>query len=67
MDGNRGNEPDEAATPFGQMPGMNGSTVGPSFRDGPRRKPDTHLMRSLLLGLVPVVIIVAVLLLTGRF
>ena len=66
MDDKRAVEPHEAATPFGQMPGMNGNVVGPSFRDGPRQKPDAHPVRSLLMGLVPVVVIVAVLLLTGR-
>jgi len=59
-------EPGEAATPSGQMPGMNASGVGPSFRDGPRRTPETHPVRSLLVGLLPVVILGVVLLLTGR-
>ena len=66
MGARRGDGPDEEATPLGQLPEINGSPVGPSFREGPRRTPDTHPVRSLLIGLVPVVLIVAFLLITGR-
>lgn len=62
----RRDDPGEAATPVGEMPGMNGSTIGPGFRAGPRRTPDMHPVRSLLVGLVPVVVLVVVLLWTGR-
>jgi len=62
----RSDEPDEAATPSGQLPGINGSPFGPSFRAGPRVSPDLHPVRSLVLGLIPVVIVLVVVFLTTR-
>ncbi len=40
---------------FGERPGVNQNPLSPSFRDGPRTTPAST--RSLLLGLVPVVVI----------
>ena len=66
MGAERRDEPHEAETPLVQMPGINGNPVGPSFREGQRRAPDTHPVRSLLIGLVPVVLLVGFLFLTGQ-
>jgi hypothetical protein len=57
---------DEAATPFGQMPNINGNLVSPNFREGPRREPDAHPLRRFVLGLVPLVVVVLVLLLVAH-
>lgn len=56
--------PGQDERPLGERPGLNHNPLGASFRDGPRTLPASA--RSLLLGLLPVVLGLALLFLLLR-